>query len=59
MALMAEHGAKVRTFADNVNWVPWISINGLRIPAAEKHFQEVLCYQYFQPQPIECQTLRA
>ncbi|KAL6735682.1 hypothetical protein Aduo_006098 [Ancylostoma duodenale] len=58
MTLMAQHGAKVRLFADNVNWVPWISIEGLRIPAAEKHFQEVLCYQYFQPQPIECQTLR-
>ncbi|KHJ80166.1 hypothetical protein OESDEN_20165 [Oesophagostomum dentatum] len=39
--------------------VPWISIDGLRIPAAENHFEQVLCLQYFQPPPPECQNLRA
>ncbi|KAK6738239.1 hypothetical protein RB195_020382 [Necator americanus] len=25
--------------------VPWIAINGVRIPAAEEHFEDVLCNQ--------------
>ncbi|ETN75344.1 hypothetical protein NECAME_12438 [Necator americanus] len=38
--------------------VPWIAINGVRVPAAEKRFEDVLCNQYFDPRPSECQSLK-
>ncbi|CAJ0604678.1 unnamed protein product [Cylicocyclus nassatus] len=54
MKLMSQHGEAAHVFAEDVYWVPWISINGLRIPAAERHFEAVLCNQYFEPPPSEC-----
>ncbi|KAK6738246.1 hypothetical protein RB195_020387 [Necator americanus] len=57
--LMAKHGRESLNFGANINWVPWIAVNGLRIPAAEKHFEAVLCNQYFDPRPPECQSLRS
>ncbi|ETN75345.1 gamma interferon inducible lysosomal thiol reductase [Necator americanus] len=57
--LMAEHGSGSLQFGADIYWVPWIAINGLRIPAAEQHFEDVLCNQYFVPQPPECQTAQA
>ncbi|KAK6738235.1 hypothetical protein RB195_020379 [Necator americanus] len=57
--LMAEHGSESLQFGANIYWVPWIAINGLRIPAAEQHFEDVLCNQYFVPRPPECQTAQA
>ncbi|KJH49443.1 gamma interferon inducible lysosomal thiol reductase [Dictyocaulus viviparus] len=57
--LMADHGIKAAQLLKNIDWVPWISINGLRIPSAEKHLEAVLCYQYFDPPPIECENLHS
>ncbi|ETN75343.1 gamma interferon inducible lysosomal thiol reductase [Necator americanus] len=57
--LMARHGILSRKVHENINWVPWIAINGIRIPAAEEHFEDVLCNQYFDPRPPECPSLKA
>ncbi|KHJ87774.1 hypothetical protein OESDEN_12443 [Oesophagostomum dentatum] len=57
-ALMVQHGEASRKIAPDVFWVPWISINGQRIPEAEHHFEQVLCLQYFKPPPPQCKNIR-
>ncbi|KAK6738237.1 hypothetical protein RB195_020380 [Necator americanus] len=56
--LMAKHGTESVKFGANIYWVPWIAINGVRVPAAEKRFEDVLCNQYFDPRLSECQSLK-
>ncbi|KAK6738243.1 hypothetical protein RB195_020384 [Necator americanus] len=57
--LMARHGARSLGIGAAITWVPWIAINGVRNPAAEEHFEDVLCNQYFDPRPPECPRIKA
>uniref|UniRef100_A0A8R1DHK0 Uncharacterized protein n=1 Tax=Caenorhabditis japonica TaxID=281687 RepID=A0A8R1DHK0_CAEJA len=54
--LMMQHGYRQREIAADLDWVPWILINGRRTQAAEHQLKTIVC-SYPDPSRYEyCKT---